>query len=161
MRGVATPAIAVARAAAIDHVVHEYAAGHARSSDGWGLEAARELAIDPARVFKTLVVALDDGRLAIAIIPASGRLRLKAAAAVFGAREARMAATRDAERATGYVAGGISPLGQRRGLPTAIDASVFGFATVHVSAGRRGLEIELSPSDLARLTGAAVADLTS
>lgn len=161
MRGVSTPAIVVARRAAIDFTIHSYDASGDHRSDGWGAEAARALGIDPARVFKTLVVALDEGRLVVAVIPVSARLRPKSVAAAFGAREARLAGERDAERATGYVVGGISPLGQRRKLPMAIDASAFAFPTIHVSAGRRGLEIELAPNDLARLTGAKAAELTS
>ncbi len=108
---------------------------------------------DPARVFKTLVVAVD-GALAVAILPASGELDLKAFAAALGGRRAELAEPAAAERATGYVIGGISPLGQRRRLPAVLDSSAEAFATILVSAGRRGLQVELAPADLARLTGA-------
>lgn len=161
MRGISTPAILVAQRAAIDFAIHTYDVPGDQGSDGWGSAAAAALGIDPARVFKTLVVTLDDGRLGVAIIPVGARLRPKSVAAAFGAREARLAEARDAERATGYVVGGISPLGPRRKLPMAIDASALGFPTIHVSAGRRGLEIELAPDDLVRLTGATAAQLTS
>lgn len=160
-RAPSTPAISAAERAAIAYTVHTYATESSTDAAGWGVDAARALGVPPARVFKTLVVALDGGRLAVAIIPVACRLRLKAVAAAFGVREAAMADARAAERATGYVVGGISPLGQRRALPTALDASAFDAPTLHVSAGRRGLEIELSADDLARLTGAIVAELTA
>lgn len=158
-RGVSTPAIAVARSAEIPYAIHLFEAASVKDAGGWGVEAARVLGLDPARVFKTLIVLLDGRTLAVAVIPVAAYLNLKAVAGVFGAREARMADPHEAERATGYVVGGISPLGQRRRLPTVIDASGMDFETIHVSAGRRGLEIELSPDDLARLTGATVASL--
>ena len=161
MRGISTPAIAVARKAGIEFSVQSYEVAGEHGPEGWGVEAARALGLDPARVFKTLIVLLDDGRLAVTIIPVAARLRPKSAAAAFGAREAHLAAAHDAERATGYVLGGISPLGQRRTLSAALHASAFDFPTIHVSAGQRGLQIELSPHDLARLISATTASLTS
>ena len=141
-----TPAIAAAEEAGIRFAVHEYE--HDPAAESYGLEAAERLGLDPARVFKTLVVELD-GRLAVAIVPVAAQLDLKA----LGKRAAIADGTK-AERATGYVLGGISPLGQRRPLPTTLDASALEHETIHVSAGRRGLELELDPRDLARLTGA-------
>jgi Cys-tRNA(Pro)/Cys-tRNA(Cys) deacylase len=115
------------------------------------------MGVDAARVFKTLVISLAPSRLAVAVVPVDRQLDLKAAAAALGHKRADMADPRDAERATGYVVGGISPLGQRRRLPVVVDASATTFATVFVSAGRRGLEVEVAPDDLVRLTGAVVA----
>jgi Cys-tRNA(Pro)/Cys-tRNA(Cys) deacylase len=151
MAGRATPATRVAQQARIDHRLHEYT--HDPSADSYALEAAEALELDKARVFKTLVVDLD-GRLAVCIIPAGDTLDLRALG-----KRAAMAPTDRAEKVTGYVAGGISPLGQRRLLPTLLDDSALAFETIFVSAGRRGLEIELSPSDLARLTRADVLPL--
>jgi Cys-tRNA(Pro)/Cys-tRNA(Cys) deacylase len=122
------------------------------------LEAAEALGLEPATVFKTLVADVD-GKLTVAIVPVEHQLDLKALAAALGAKKAQMADVKAAERTTGYVAGGISPLGQRRALPTLIDSSATGHATIYVSAGRRGLEIELAPGDLQELTGATVRGL--
>jgi Cys-tRNA(Pro)/Cys-tRNA(Cys) deacylase len=143
-----TPAIAAADAAAIPFALHEYA--HEPGAASYGLEAVEALGLDPRRVFKTLVVDRD-GALAVAIVPVAAHLDLSA----LGKRTSLADRTK-AERATGYVLGGISPLGQRRPLPTTIDASALEHETIHVSAGRRGLEIELDPGDLVRLTGADV-----
>jgi Cys-tRNA(Pro)/Cys-tRNA(Cys) deacylase len=148
-----TPAIAAAQRAGIEHRVHEYV--HDPRAESYGLEAAEKLGVDPARLFKTLVVSVD-GALTVALVPAGAHLDLRA----FGKRAA-LADARDAERATGYVTGGISPLGQRRRLPTVVDESVSAFETVFVSAGRRGLQIELAPADLVRLTGARIARIAS
>ena len=136
----------------------EYDAGD--SGEPWGIGAAHALGIAPARVFKTLVVDLSGGSLAIAIVPVAERLDLKAVASVLGAKRAVMAEPAAAERATGYVRGGISPLGQRRRLPCTIDESALRFERIHVSGGQRGLEIGLAPRDLVGLAGAAVARLT-
>ena len=157
MPGAATPAIAAAREAGISHRVLEY--DHAGGAEAYGPEAARALGVDPGRVFKTLVAAVD-GALVVAVLPVLARLDLKTLARAAGGKKATMANRRDAERATGYVVGGISPLGQKRRLRTFVDESAAGFDTVLVSAGRRGLEIELAPGDLVALTGAALAPLT-
>jgi Cys-tRNA(Pro)/Cys-tRNA(Cys) deacylase len=153
-----TPAINAARAAKLPFQVHEYA--HDPKAESYGEEAAVKLDLPPARVFKTLVVSLDGKELAVAVVPVSGMLDMKACAAALGAKKCDMAEGKAAERSTGYVLGGISPLGQRKRLPTVIDASARGFDTVFVSAGRRGLEIELAPADLARLTGGVFAALS-
>lgn len=138
----------------MEHELHPYQ--HDPASSSYGEEAAERLGVDPSRVFKTLVVAVD-GRLAVAIVPVDRSLDLKAAAAALGGKRAALAEVAEAERATGYVAGGISPLGQRRRLPTVLDQGAMRWQTILVSAGRRGLEMELSPRDLARLCAARVA----
>ena len=148
-----TPAIAAAQRAGVEFRTHEYA--HNPKAESYGLEAAEKLGLEPARVFKTLVVELD-GRLGVAIVPVAAQLDLKA----LGGKRAALADRTAAERATGYVLGGISPLGQRKRLPTTLDASALEHATIHVSAGRRGLEIELAPEDLVRLTDAEVRPIT-
>ena len=153
-----TPAVTVAKRAGIAFEVHEYDAGD--SDEPYGLGAARALGIAPERVFKTLVVDLAGKSLATAIIPVAERLDLKAVASALGAKRATMADPTAAERATGYVLGGISPLGQRRRLRFAIDESALEFERIHVSGRRRGLEIELAPGDLIRFVGAVGARLT-
>jgi Cys-tRNA(Pro)/Cys-tRNA(Cys) deacylase len=149
----ATPAIAAAERAGIGFALREYE--HDSGAESYGLEAAEKLGADPARVFKTLVVSLD-GALALALVPVAAHLDLRA----FGKR-ARLADRADAERATGYVTGGISPLGGRRALPAHVDASALDHETILVSAGRRGLQIELDPQDLVRLTRARVAPIAA
>jgi Cys-tRNA(Pro)/Cys-tRNA(Cys) deacylase len=156
-----TRATDVVRRAAIPHTIHEYAAGSpaGRDRDGrpsFGRDAAEALGVAPERIYKTLVAAVD-GRLAVAIVPVAGELDLKRLAEVLEGRRAEMADPAEAERATGYVVGGISPLGQRRRLPTVVDESADRHPTIFVSAGRRGLQVELAPGDLVRLTGAHVA----
>jgi Cys-tRNA(Pro)/Cys-tRNA(Cys) deacylase len=148
MAGRDTPATTAARKAGIDHRVHEY--DHDPDAASYGLEAAEALGQDPARVFKTLVADVD-GTLTVCIVPVTGELDLRSLG-----KRARMADTAKAERTTGYVAGGISPVGQRRALPTLVDESALDYDTVYVSAGRRGLEIELAPGDLVALTRATV-----
>ena len=154
----ATPATKAAEKAGIEHRVHRYE--HDPRADGYGEEAAQALGVEPARVFKTLVVDAD-GKLAVAVVPVTGRLDLKAAAVALGAKRCELADPGAAQRATGYVLGGISPLGQKRRLPTVIDASTSDWPTVFVSGGRRGLEIELAPADLVRATGAELAHVTT
>jgi Cys-tRNA(Pro)/Cys-tRNA(Cys) deacylase len=139
-----TPATTAARRAGVAFTVHEYE--HDANAASYGLEAAEALGLDPARVFKTLVVDRD-GALTVCIVPVGGELDLRSLG-----KRARMADTTKAERTTGYVAGGISPLGQRRALPTLVDETALEHETVFVSAGRRGLEIELAPADLVALT---------
>lgn len=152
-----TPAVKAAQRAKIAYRIHRYE--HDPAVPSYALEAAQALELDPSQVFKTLLVALENDaqRLAVAIVPADRQLDLKALAAVLDSKRVTMADARHAERATGYVVGGISPLGQRRQLPTIIDKSVGSLETVYVSAGRRGLEIELAPEDLSRLTHARLA----
>lgn len=155
-----TPAIKAAEAAGVSVVAHSYP--HDPMATGYGMEAARALGLDPARVFKTLLVMLNGDRksLAVAVVPVSARLDLKAMAVVCGVKKVEMAGPAHAERVTGYVVGGISPLGQKRRLPTVIDESALRFDTVFVSGGRRGLDIEIAPSDLAGLCQAASASIT-
>ncbi|WP_165856188.1 Cys-tRNA(Pro) deacylase [Marinobacter sp. JSM 1782161] len=152
-----TPAIDQARKAEIPFQIHEYE--HDAQADSYGEEAAEKLSQDPARVFKTLVVQLDGKTLAVGIVPVIGRLNLKQLAKAAGAKRAVMAEARDVERATGYVLGGVSPLGQKKRLPTVLDSSAGDFDTIYVSAGRRGLEIELTPADLLQLTGGRLAPI--
>jgi Cys-tRNA(Pro)/Cys-tRNA(Cys) deacylase len=158
MAGRGTPAIQALTRAKIPFTVHEYA--HDPAHPSYGVEAAEALGVTPDRVFKTLVTEVD-GTLAVGVVPVTGSLNLKALAAAVGGKRAAMADPAAAERATGYVRGGISPLGQRRRLRTVIDESALAHPTVYVSAGRRGLEIELAPADLVALTSAAVAALSS
>jgi Cys-tRNA(Pro)/Cys-tRNA(Cys) deacylase len=150
-----TPAVNAAREAGIPFTLHEYR--HDPRAESYGLEAAEALGVDIARVFKTLVAAPEGKGSWVAVVPVAGLLDLKALARAAGTKRAAMAYPKAAERATGYVVGGISPLGQRQRLPTVVDASAMAFDTIFVSAGRRGLEIELSPSDLVRLCGGTVA----
>jgi Cys-tRNA(Pro)/Cys-tRNA(Cys) deacylase len=152
MAGRDTPATTAAKRAGIAYTVHEYA--HDPKAASYGMEAAEALALDPARVFKTLVADLD-GALTVCIVTVAHELDLRSLG-----KRARMADTAKAERTTGYVAGGISPLGQRRALATLVDETALEHETVFVSAGRRGLEIELAPADLVRLTGAKVAPVS-
>ncbi len=144
--------------AGIRFTVHEYA--HEPGHESYGLEASQALGVAPDRVFKTLVAEVD-GALAVGVVPVGGQLDLKALAAACGGKRAAMAQVSAAERATGYVAGGISPVGQRRRLPVVIDASALEYATVFCSGGRRGLEIELAPADLVRAANATVASIGS
>ena len=155
MAGKGTPATALLTKQKVAHTLHSYTHG---SGAAYGPEAAELLGLDPARVFKTLVVEVDGG-LAVGVVPVSSSLDLKALAAALGGRKARMAEVDAAQRATGYVAGGISPLGQKKRLPTVLDASAEALETLFCSAGRRGLEVELAPADLVRLTGARYADI--
>jgi Cys-tRNA(Pro)/Cys-tRNA(Cys) deacylase len=142
--------------AGVVHTVHPY--DHDPRAASYGLEAAEVLGVDPARVLKTLMADVD-GRLVVAVVPVSGRLDLKALARASGARRAEMADPATAERATGYVVGGISPLGQRRTHDTVVDSSALDHDTVLVSAGRRGLDVELAPADLVALTSATTAPI--
>ncbi len=158
--GPGTPATTALDAAGVAYTARAYT--HDPSSMSYGLEAAEALGADPARVFKTLMVEVPSGtgsQLCVAVVPVAGSLDLKAAAAAFGAKKAAMADPAAAERRTGYVRGGISPLGQRQHSPTAVHDSALEHETVLVSGGRRGFDIELAPADLVRLTGAVVARL--
>lgn len=144
-----TPAINLAKKHNIAHRVHEYA--HDPSSESYGLEAAEKLGVSSDRVFKTLVAELDNRSLAVGVVPVSAMLNMKLFAKAAGAKKATMANPADVERSTGYVLGGVSPLGQKKRLKTVIDSSAQQYDTIYVSAGRRGLEIELSPTDLQKL----------
>ena len=150
-----TPAVEAARRAGVDFAVREYE--HDPAAESYGLEAAAALGVEPERVFKTLVALVDGAKVVVGVVPVVQSLDLKALAAAVGGKKAAMAPAADAERATGYVVGGISPLGQKKRLPLVLDASAEAHRTMLVSAGRRGLEIELAPADLVALTGAAVA----
>lgn len=152
-----TPAINCAQKAKLVYSVHQYA--HDKSAASYGEEAADKLNLSPAQVFKTLVVELDSGALAVSVIPVSGQLNLKSMAAAAKAKKAKMADPKAVERSSGYVLGGVSPLGQKKRLKTVIDKRALEFDTIFVSAGRRGLEIELSPNDLATLLNASFAEL--
>jgi Cys-tRNA(Pro)/Cys-tRNA(Cys) deacylase len=155
--GQGTPATALLAGQKVTHRIHSYP--HT-GGQAYGPEAAELLGLDPARVFKTLVAEVD-GTLTVGVVPVSASLDLKALAAAVGGKRARMADVAAAERATGYVAGGISPLGQRKRLPVVLDASASTYETVYCSAGRRGLEVELAPQELARLTGATLAPIAA
>jgi Cys-tRNA(Pro)/Cys-tRNA(Cys) deacylase len=156
--GRGTAATIALERAGISFTLHEYA--HDPRHESYGQEASQALGVPAERVFKTLIAEVD-GALVAGVVPVEGQLDLKALAAAAGGKKAAMAAVTAAERATGYVAGGISPVGQRKWLPVFVDASALGFATVFCSGGRRGLEIELAPADLVRAANATVARIGS
>ena len=151
-----TPATVVLAAAGIAFTAHAYA--HDPAAPSYGLEAAEALGVEPARVLKTLLVEAETG-LAVGIVPVDRQLDLKAIAAALGVKRVQLADPRAAERVTGYVVGGISPIGQKRRLPTVLDASAEAYATVLVSGGRRGLDLELSPADLLAATGGTLSPI--
>lgn len=151
-----TPATVALGAAGIAYEVRAYE--HDPRAASYGLEAAEALGVEPARVFKTLLASLD-GRLVVGIVPVSGQLDLKALSRALGGSKAVMADVAAAERATGYVAGGISPIGQKRAHPTVLDASALEHDTILVSGGRRGFDLELAPHDLVAVTGAVTATI--
>ncbi len=153
-----TPAVRALEQAGVAFTQHPY--DHDPRHPSYGLEAAQALGLDPREVFKTLLAQVGD-RLAVAVLPVSGSLDLKALAAALGAKRASLARPQDAERATGYVVGGISPLGQRTRLPTVVDESAAGLDVVYVSGGRRGLDVGMAPADLVRLTGATLAPIAA
>lgn len=152
-----TPGINAAKKAKISHRIHQYE--HDSAAESFGTEAAEKIGADPSRVFKTLVVAIDGKDLAVGVVPVDSMLSMKLVAKAAGGKKAMMADKQDVQRSTGYVLGGVSPLGQKKRLRTFIDDSARSFDTIFVSAGRRGLEIELSPEDLAKLTAARFAPL--
>jgi Cys-tRNA(Pro)/Cys-tRNA(Cys) deacylase len=163
--GRGTPATQALERASVTFSVHEYDRGDAgggvgarRGRSSYGLEAAAALGADQARVHKTLIATVD-GRLVAAVVAVDRELDLRALAAVAGGRRAEMADPAAAERATGYVVGGISPLGQRRRLPMVVDSAALAHRTILVSGGRRGLQVELAPADLVALTDATVAPI--
>jgi Cys-tRNA(Pro)/Cys-tRNA(Cys) deacylase len=151
-----TPATALLGRCGVEYTLHPYE--HDPRAQAFGEEAAAALGIGPDRIFKTLIARVD-GRLVCAVVPVSGRLDLKGLASAVGGKRAELAEAADAARATGYVVGGISPLGQKTRLPVVIDATASEFDTVFVSAGRRGLQVELDPADLQRLAGAVFAPI--
>jgi Cys-tRNA(Pro)/Cys-tRNA(Cys) deacylase len=163
--GSVTPAIVALSAAGVAHQVHQFQHDPHTTAHGYGLEAAAALRVMPDRVFKTLLVTVAGGPAhlthAVGIVPVTCQLSLKAIAAAVGTKRAEMCRPEVAERLTGYVVGGISPLGQKRSLPTAIDETCVLFDTIFVSGGRRGLDIEVAPDDLVRMLDAAVADLAA
>ncbi|MDP5191384.1 Cys-tRNA(Pro) deacylase [Rheinheimera baltica] len=144
-----TPAIDLAKQQGIAYQVHQYQ--HDAAAASYGLEASEKLGLAPEQVFKTLVVQLDGKQLAVAVLPVSQQLNMKLMAKALGAKKAEMANSHDVMRSSGYVLGGVSPLGQKKRLPTVIDNSAQQYATIYVSAGRRGLEIELAAADLCQL----------
>lgn len=150
-----TPAINATKKAGIAFSIHEYQ--HEPGAPSYGLEAAEKLGLAPELVFKTLVATLDGKTLVVAIVPVAASLDLKALAAACGGKKAEMAKVEDAERSSGYIAGGISPLGQKKRLRTVLDSRALALEKIHVSAGRRGLEIGLAPADLVKLCDAKTA----
>ena len=158
MAAAPTPAIAALVRAKVAHTLHPY--HHDPGTTAFGDEVVAALNWDPERVFKTLVASID-GSLVVAIVPVATQLDLKALAAAAGGKRGQLAKVADAERSSGYVAGGISPIGQRRALPTVIDSSVEHFPTVMVSAGKRGLQVELAPVDLIAVCKARVSPIAA
>ena len=152
-----TPAIDLLKKNRAEHRVHSYQ--HDPKSASYGLEAAEKLGLDPARVFKTLLASTERNELVVAVVPVAGTLDLKALAQAAGAKKVEMADPMAAQRATGYLVGGISPLGQKKRLRTFIDSSAQAQPSIYVSAGRRGLEVELAPAVLAEHTSAAFAPI--
>jgi Cys-tRNA(Pro)/Cys-tRNA(Cys) deacylase len=153
-----TPATALLRRLKIAHTLHPY--DHDPRAEAFGDEAAAALGIAPERIFKTLIATVD-GKLVCGVVPVAARLDLKALAAAVGGKRAAMAEPAAAARATGYVVGGISPLGQKSRLPVVVDASAAGFETVYVSAGKRGLQVELAPADLVSAASARLAPIAA
>lgn len=152
-----TPALQALIAASVDVTLHEY--DHDPRAESYGLEAAAALGLDPAVVFKTLMASVD-GHLVVAVVPVAGRLDLKALARAVGGSKAVMAEVGRAERATGYIAGGISPVGQKRSHPTVVDRCALAHPVIYVSGGRRGLDIGLPPADLVAVTRALTAPIS-
>lgn len=156
-----TPAVTVLVRAGVTHVLHPYEVDEELvAATTYGEAVAAAVGVEAARLFKTLVASVD-GRLTVAVVPVSASLDLKALAAAVGAKKAAMADPAAAERSSGYVTGGISPLGQRTRLPTVVDDSVLAWPTIFVSAGRRGLQVELGPAELVTLTGARTAAIST
>ena len=153
-----TPAILLAKKRGLDYQICEYT--HDPKAPSYGLEAAEKLGVAANLVFKTLVVATDQHQLAVAVLPVENTLNFKKIAKALGCKKAQMADPKQVERSTGYVLGGVSPLGQKKRLPTVIDDSAQALETIYVSAGKRGLEIALAPNDLARCLQATFAAIT-
>jgi len=153
-----TPAINVLKKDKVDYKLHEYI--HNPQTQSYGLEAANKMGVEESRVFKTVVVKADNGLLVVAVVPVSSMLSMKLLAKSIGVKKASMADPLEVERSTGYILGGVSPLGQKKRVKTIIDYSAESFSTIYISAGRRGLEIELNPNDLKNLTGAKFVDIS-
>jgi Cys-tRNA(Pro)/Cys-tRNA(Cys) deacylase len=153
-----TPATVQLTRAKVPFTLHPYQ--HDPRAEGYGDEAAAALGVAPERIFKTLIASVD-GRLVCGVVPVAGRLDVKALAAAVGGKRGELADPTAAARATGYVVGGISPIGQKSRLPLVLDSSAAGFATVYVSAGRRGLQVELAPDDLVAVTGGRLAPIAA
>jgi Cys-tRNA(Pro)/Cys-tRNA(Cys) deacylase len=162
MAGKGTPAVVALTGAGVEHRLHEYEPD-AGGEVGYGLDAALKLGLDVGQVFKTLVLALDgdERRMAVVVAPATGEVDLRSAAGALGAKKAVLADQTRAERTTGYVAGGISPFGQRKRLPTIIDETAELYDEIYVSGGRRGLDLGVAPADLVSLLSATVAPITA
>lgn len=154
-----TPAIQLLKKQKIPFDVHQYI--HDKNNDAYGLEAVEKMGVNSNLVFKTLVVVLEDGQLVVAILPVTEKLSMKLVAKIFSAKKAQMANKHDVLRSTGYVMGGVSPLGQKKRLNTVINSSAFAFDNIFVSAGKRGLEVQLNPLDLQKLLRAKNADICS
>ena len=154
-----TPAINFIKKAKIPYTLHEYS--HDSANTSYGLEAANKLNVEEARVFKTIVISLSSSELAVAILPVNAMLSMKHVAKYLNVKKAKMAEASDVERSTGYILGGVSPLGQKKKLKTIIDNSAEVFSTIYVSAGQRGLELEISPHDLCKLTNGTFETITS
>jgi len=153
-----TPAINILKKAKVDYKVHEYT--HDSQNLSYGLEAVEKMGVQESRVFKTLVVSVESNLFVVAVIPVSSMLSMKLIAKGVGVKRASMADALAVERSTGYVLGGVSPLGQKKKLKTIIDSCAENFSTIYISAGRRGLEIELNPNDLKNLTGGKFMDIS-
>jgi Cys-tRNA(Pro)/Cys-tRNA(Cys) deacylase len=153
-----TPAVKILQDAKVAFTLHTYE--HDPRAEAFGMETVEKLGVDAARVFKTLVAEVD-GKCVFGMVPVAGRLDLKALAKAAGGKHADMAAPAVAQRVTGYIVGGISPLGGKKALPTYLHRSALGHATILCSAGRRGLQVELAPADLLRLTGGQAADIAT
>ncbi|MCW9026233.1 MAG: Cys-tRNA(Pro) deacylase [Thiovulaceae bacterium] len=151
-----TPAIKLLKKQKIQYIVHEY--NHDSSTESYGEEAAQKMGVDANRVFKTLVVRSDKS-LAVGIVPVTAKLSLKSFAKALGVKKVAMAEPKDVENTTGYILGGVSPIGQKKRLETVIDKSAFVYDSIFVSAGKRGLEVELSPKDLQKILGAKEAQI--
>ena len=152
-----TPAINLAKSLSLDYQIHEYS--HDPSAESYGEEAADKLGVSPEQVFKTLVVADENAKLAVAIVPVCSKLNLKKVAKALGCKKVQMADPKAVERSTGYVLGGVSPLGQKKRLPTVIDTTAQLPASIYISGGKRGLEIELPAEQLATTLQAKFADI--
>lgn len=152
-----TPAIDFLKQKKVKFQIHQYQ--HDKKNESYGLEAVNKLNLDPQQVFKTLVVCLDTGQLVVAILPVASKLSMKSVAKLFHAKKASMANKLDVQRATGYVLGGVSPFAQKKRLPTVLDNSALNFRSVHVSAGKRGLEIELEAQGIIQLLKASCIDI--